>query len=323
MTSTTAVPTAATAGAAHPSRAQILVAFAIVYVVWGSTYLAMRVAIETLPPFLMGGLRFVLAGGLLLAWVLWRERPGLPDATTWGWAALSGALLFVGGNGGVVWAERTVPSGVVALLAASLAIWMVLLDWIGPARQRPNALVLGGLALGLVGVGVLVGPSDLVGAGSIDPFGAFLVLGGSLTWAAGSLLARSRRAPSSPLYGSALQMLVGGAMLFVLGALHGDVAQLAAHGVSARSLLAVVYLVTFGSLVGFTAYIWLMRNVAPSRVATYAYVNPVVAVLLGWLIGGETPTPRTWLAALVIVGAVALITAGRARAVPPRRRAAR
>lgn len=293
-----------------PPRAHLVLAFAIVYVVWGSTYLAMRIALETLPPFLMGGLRFLTAGALLAAWVAWRERPGWPTRAEWVWAALTGALLMVAGNGGVVWAETRVASGAVALLAASLALWMVVLDWLRPGGHRPPALVWAGLALGLAGVGVLVGPGSLTGG--VDPLGATFALGGSLAWAAGSILARGRGRPASALRGSAMQMLCGGAMLTTLAALHGDLAQAAVP--SARSAAGLAYLVVFGSLVGFTAYVWLLQHAAPARVATYAYVNPLVAVALGWALGGEPVTARVLAAALVIVGAVALITVGRARA---------
>jgi drug/metabolite transporter (DMT)-like permease len=305
----------------RPTRAQLLLAFAIVYVVWGSTYLAMRIAVQRIPPFLMGGVRFILAGLLLAGWVAWRERPTWPTRRVWLWAAITGALLFVGGNGGVAWAGRTVPSGVVALLAASLAIWMVLLDWLRPGGQRPTGLVLAGAALGLGGVGLLVGPAQLGGGpGSVDPVGSALALGGSLTWAVGSMLMRHRHAPASPFLGSALQMLVGGVLLVGIAALHGDFTAEALAGVlrddpgALRARWALGYLVVFGSLVGFTAYIWLMRHAAPAKVATYAYVNPVVAVLLGWALGGEPVGPRTVAASAVIVAAVALITIGRTRA---------
>jgi drug/metabolite transporter (DMT)-like permease len=277
----------------------------------------MREAVATLPPFLMGGVRFVVAGALLAGWVVARERPAWPRRGEWAWAVASGALLMVGGNGGVAWAEaRGVPSGVVALLAASLAIWMVLLEALRPGGARQPPLVWLGLAIGLGGVGVLVGPARLAGAGSVDPLGAALVLGGSLAWAAGSLLARGRGRPASALWGSALQMLCGGALLLALAAAHGDFARVAgpAGAPSARSLAAVAYLVVFGSLVGFTAYVWLLQHAAPARVATYAYVNPLVAVGLGWALGGEALGGRTVAAAAVIVGGVALITAGRARA---------
>jgi drug/metabolite transporter (DMT)-like permease len=300
-----------------PPRARLLLAFAIVYVVWGSTYLAMREAVATLPPFLMAGTRFVVAGALLAGWVAARDRPGRPTAAQWRWAGATGALLMVGGNGGVVWAEaRGVPSGVVALLAASLAIWIVLLDAFLPGGRRQPPLVWVGLAVGLAGVGVLVGPSRIAGAGTVDPAGAGLVLGGSLAWAAGSLLSRGRGRPASALWGSALQMLCGGALLLALAAARGDFARVAAAGgaPSARSLAALAYLVVFGSLVGFTAYVWLLQHAAPAKVATYAYVNPLVAVALGWALGGEPLAARTLVAAAVIVGGVALITAGRSRA---------
>jgi drug/metabolite transporter (DMT)-like permease len=300
-----------------PSRVQLVLAFGIVYVVWGSTYFAMHVAVERIPPFLMAAARFLVAGAILSGWVAWRERPGRPTPRMWGWAFITGALLFVGGNGGIAWAGRTVPSGIVALLAASLAIWMVLLDWLRPGGRRPTALVLGGAVLGLVGVGVLVGPSGFAGAGSVDGFGAALALGGSLTWAVGSLLMRHPAAPASPFLGSAMQMLAGGVLLLGLAAAHGDLtpAGLATltPGAGWRWFGALLYLVVAGSLIGFTAYIWLMRNAAPSKVATYAYINPVVAVLLGWAFGGEAIGARTLAASAVIVTAVALITVGRSR----------
>jgi drug/metabolite transporter (DMT)-like permease len=290
-----------------------------VYVVWGSTYLAMRVAVRTVPPFLLGAIRFVVAGLLLAAWVAWRERPGWPGARAWGWAALTGALLFLGGNAGVAWAGRTVPSGVVALLAASLALWMVLIDWLRPHGRRPSGPTVAGLALGLAGVGLLVGPADLAGSEAVDPWGSAFVLGGSLAWAVGSMLTRHPAAPASPVLGSAMQMVAGGVLLCVVAALHGDFSAATAAAMApdapgaGAALAAVVYLITFGSLIGFTAYIWLMRNASPAKVATYAYVNPVVAVLLGWLLGGEGLGARTVAASAVIVAAVALITVGRTR----------
>ncbi|MDF1503938.1 EamA family transporter [Roseisolibacter sp. H3M3-2] len=297
-----------------------MLAFAIVYVVWGSTYLAMRIAVRTVPPFLLGAMRFLVAGALLGAWVAWRERPGWPGARAWGWATVTGALLFLGGNAGVAWAGRTVPSGVVALLAASLALWMVLIDWLRPHGRRPSAPTVAGLALGLAGVGLLVGPAELAGSGGVDPWGSAFVLAGSFAWAVGSMLTRHPAAPASPIVGSAMQMVAGGLLLAVVALLHGDVggataAALAPGAPGARAGWAsLAYLIVFGSLIGFTAYIWLMRHAAPSKVATYAYVNPVVAVLLGWALGGEGLEPRVLTASAVIVAAVALITVGRTRA---------
>ena len=317
-------PRAPTAGAAVPAgpaargatRGQLALAFFIVYVVWGSTYLAMRVALEGFPPLLLGGVRFLVAGALLGAWVAARERPRRPTARHWAWAALTGLLLFAGGNLGVLLAETRVSSGVTALLAASLALWMVLLDWLRPGGTRPTPAVWAGLALGLVGVAVLVGPGELAGAHGVDPVGAACVILGSLAWAGGSMLSRARQRPSSPLLGSTMQMLCGGTILLGMAAARGDVgrALAATHAPPAHAVAALGYLVIFGSLVGFTAYLWLMQHAAPASVATYAYVNPVVAVLLGWALGGEPVGARTLVAAGIIVAAVACITIGRSRA---------
>ena len=298
------------------TRAQVVTAFALVYVIWGSTYLAIRFAIETLPPFLMAGARFVVAGGLLYAWTRRpgaSERPARPTRVEWAWGTLVGALLLLMGNGGVVWAERVVPSGVVALLVAVVPIWMVLLDWLRPGGPRPTALVIAGLVTGLVGLVVLVGPESLVGGGAIDGTGAAVALVGSLAWAAGSILARSERLPRAPLLATAVEMIGGGALMLAAGLLAGEARGFALADVTLRSGLSWAYLVTFGSLIGFTAYIWLLGNVSAARASTYAYVNPVVAVFLGWALANEPLTARTLVAAAVIVAAVALITVGRGR----------
>lgn len=296
-------------GAPPPTRTRLLLAFAVVYVVWGSTYFGIRVGLETLPPFLMAAARFLVAGALLWGWVAIRERPPRPTRRQWGWAALTGVLMLAGGNGGVVLAEQHVTSGVAALLAASLALWMVLLEWLRPGGERPTALVVAGTLIGLGGVAVLVGPAEIAGARGVDPFGAGAVLVGSLLWAIGSLLSRGDARPASGLQASAMQMLCGGAALSILALLHGDLAAPVAP--SARSLLAVGYLVAFGSLLGFTVFIWLMNNARPAMVASYAYVNPVVAVLLGWALGGELVSGRMLGAAALIVVAVVLVTMGR------------
>jgi drug/metabolite transporter (DMT)-like permease len=217
------------------------------------------------------------------------------------------------GNGGVVWAERVVPSGVVALLVAAVPIWMVLLDWLRPGGPRPTSLVVAGLVTGLVGLVVLVGPQSLVGGGAIDPVGAAVALTGSLAWAAGSILARSKRLPRTPMLATAVEMVGGGVLLLAAGLLTGETRGFSLADVTLRSGLSWAYLVTFGSLVGFTAYIWLLGNVSAARASTYAYVNPVVAVFLGWALASEPLTARTMVAAAIIVAAVALITVGRSR----------
>jgi drug/metabolite transporter (DMT)-like permease len=313
MPAATAAPAAPNAAA--PTRGALVLAFATVYLVWGSTYLAIHYVLESMPPFLSGGSRFLLAGAVLLAWAAWADRGKPHEAITgdhWKMTTLIGALLFLGGNGAVMWAQQRVPSGIAALLVAIMPCWLALLEWLGPARKVPSLLVVLGLVMGTVGLALLVGlPS---GTGSVDPLAAVVLLMGSLSWAAGSLVARSPRLPRSPLRNSGMQMIGGGALLVLAGGVMGEAARFDPSRVSVQSGLAWLYLVTFGSLIAFTAFAWLMRNATPTKVATYAYVNPVVAVLLGWAFAGEPITARMLVAAAVIVGAVVMITVGKTRA---------
>lgn len=298
--------------AREPPRALVIAAFAAVYVLWGSTYLAIRFAIETTPPFLMAGIRFVAAGAILYAWARWRGDPR-PTRHEWRSSVLTGGLLFLGGNGAVVWAQQWVPSGVAALLVATEPMSLVLLDSLG-RRSRPHGRILGGLALGFAGVAVLIGPGEILGGGRVHVAGAVVLVFGAFAWAAGSLYSRSAKMPASPAMATALTLLEGGALLLVASVLGGEPFAFNPGAVSSRSLFALLYLLTAGSLVGFTAYLWLLRVSTPARVATYAYVNPVIAVVLGALFAGEALTPRIGLAAAVIVGAVALIISSRPHA---------
>ena len=293
---------------------RLIGAFLAVYLIWGSTYLAIAMAIETLPPLLMAGVRFLIAGGVLFAWAAWRTGTW-PTVREWRSAAIVGALLLLGGNGAVVMAEQRVASGAVALLVATVPLWMVLLAWLWKGGRRPDWSICTGIALGLVGIGALVGP-DALGAGKVDAIGAVTVLGGSLAWATGSIYARSAELPRSPLVATGMEMLAGGAALLIVGLATGELATTRLDLVTARSALAFWYLVVFGSLVGFTAYVWLLKATTPARAATYAYVNPIVAVLLGWAFAGEPLTARTMLSAFVVLTAVALITARGARRAP-------
>jgi drug/metabolite transporter (DMT)-like permease len=281
-------------------------AFLSVYLIWGSTYLAIAVAIESLPPLLMAGARFVIAGVILYLWARLRD-PERPSAREWRSAAIVGTLLLLGGNGAVVLAEQRVATGAVALLVATVALWMVLLAWIWKGGERPEWRIWIGLALGLAGIGILVGP-DVLGAGKVDVVGALTVLGGTLAWATGSIYSRSAALPRSPLMATGMEMLAGGAALLLVGLASGELASTRLDLVTSRSALAFGYLVVFGSLVGFTAYVWLLKATTPARAATYAYVNPVVAVVLGWAFAGEALTSRTMLAVLVVLSAVALIS---------------
>jgi drug/metabolite transporter (DMT)-like permease len=296
-----------------PPRARLLAAFAAVYVIWGSTYLFIRFAVETLPPFVMAGARFAVAGAILYLWARMRGAPAPTRAEARG-AAIAGLFLLLGGNGAVAWAEQRVPSGVTALLVATLPVWIVLLDWMRPGGVRPRAGVFAGLALGLVGLTLLVGRGALDDGGA-DLVGAGVLLLGSILWATGSLYVRHNPRPSSALVTNAVQMLAGGAALLLAGTVAGELTRLDLGAASTRSLLSLLYLIIAGSLIGFTAYTYLLQVSTPAKVSTYAYVNPVVAVFLGWAFAGEEITARTLLAAAVILAGVAIITvAGRAEA---------
>ncbi|MDQ2664879.1 MAG: EamA family transporter [Gemmatimonadota bacterium] len=292
-------------------RGRLIAAFAAVYLVWGSTYLAIRFAVETLPPLLMAGARFAIAGGILLLWSRLHSRDGAPTRLDWRTGLVSGGLLLVGGNGLVVWAEQRVPSGITALLVAVVPVWMVLLDWLRPQGRRPHALVFIGLALGLAGLALLVGPGSPGEAGKADVTGALVLVLASLSWAAGSLYTQQAPKASSGMNGAATQMVAGGALLLIAGVLSGELAHLDLAHATTRSLLGFLYLVSFGSLVGYTAYIYLLAHTTAAKASTYAYVNPVVAVLLGWALAHEAVTQRTIVAAAVILAGVAIITVAR------------
>lgn len=282
---------------------------AAVYVVWGSTYLAIRYAVETMPPFLMAGTRFLLAGGILYG-LRGARGDSRPDLRQWREAAIVGVFLLVGGNGAISWAAQFVPSAVVALLVASVPFWMVLMD-LGRARGSPSAAAWLGLVAGFIGVALLVNPA--AGAAWDPPAlrGMAVVLAASLSWAFGSLYSRSARLPPSSLLATAMEMIAGGAALLVLGSLLGEWSELEGGRIAPRSLAAQFYLIVFGSWAGFATYRWLLRVAPASLVATYAYVNPVVAVVLGYFVGQEPLTTRTLVAAAIIVAAVALVSARR------------
>lgn len=291
---------------AAPSRAAILAALAAVYVIWGSTYLAIRFAVETLPPFLMAGVRFTIAGAILYGW---RRAIGYPRPTRAQWraAGVVGALMLLCGNGGVVWAEQWIESGTTALIVASVPFWMVIMDWLRPGGRAPRPKVWAGILLGFGGVLLLMGGP---GAAPEHLVPAMVLLLASIAWAAGSLYSRSAVLPA-PLMATGMQMLAGGALLLVAGVVTGEVPRADPAAFSTRSLLALVYLIVFGALVGYSAYVWLLRVTEPALASTYAYVNPVVAVVLGWLLAGERMDAGIAAAAAVIVGGVALITTTR------------
>ena len=279
-----------------------------VYVLWGSTFLSVRVAIETIPPFVMVCARFWIAGAVLYGWTRLRGHPR-PTATEWRAAAITGILTLGCGNGTIAWAEQRLSSGIAALLVASVSVWMVLLDWLLPGGRRPQPGVIVGVALGLGGLVLLVGPGALVGHGQVDPLGALAIVLGTLSWAIGTLYNRHGTHAASAQVSTALQLLVSGTAFAVLSAATGELARWHPALVSARSLLGLGYLVVFGSLVGFTCYIYMIRSTSAAKASTYAYVNPVIALVLGWALLGEPLSRQTLLAAAVILVGVALITA--------------
>jgi drug/metabolite transporter (DMT)-like permease len=302
------------------SGAAVVVALLIVYVVWGSTYLAIAFAIETLPPLLSAGVRFLVAGTLLLGVTVairrWRRARGTDDEREplrwahWRATAIVGVLLLLGGNGGVVFAEQYIPSGIAAVLVATMPIWMALLDAVR-TRTAPSRVAIAGLVAGIVGVAILLAPVE--GLGDLDPLGVIVVVAAALSWAVGSLYAREASLPRSGALATGMEMLCGGVALLTVGTLVGEVGRADPSTFSLTSVLAVGYLVLFGSILAFSAYTWLLAHAPVTVVGTYAYVNPIVAVALGALINGEAITPRTVIASAIIIGAVVAMVSGRPR----------
>lgn len=290
----------------------LIAAFAAVYLIWGSTYLAIKYAIETIPSFLMAGFRFVIAGAVLYG--IARLSPGYerPKPIHWRTALIVGTLLLAIGNGGVVVAEHYISSSLAALLVATEPFLIVIFSWLFMGGGRPNWKVTLGLFIGFLGVGLLISGSGSSASGTTtgtgQVLGTVLVLVASVAWAAGSLYSIRAPAAGSAALGAGMQMLAGGAVLLVIGTLTGEWSRFDPSAISAVSWFALAYMIFFGGIVVFTAYSWLLKNASPAAVSTYAYVNPAVAVVLGWSIAGESMTAQMLVGAAVIVGSVALIT---------------
>jgi drug/metabolite transporter (DMT)-like permease len=298
-------------------KVRIWLALITVYIAWGSTYLAIRFAVETIPPFLMAGVRFLIAGAILYGWRRLAGDP-TPARIEWRSAAIVGLLLLLGGNGSVVWAEQRVASGIAALIVGSAPLFMVLIDALRPGGQRPNWQTGTGVLVGFAGIALLIGPSQWAGNGlQMDASGVAVLMLASVLWAAGSVYSRDARLPTSPLLGTGMEMLAGSAGLILMGTLTGEWSRLDLAAITPRSLWGLLYLITGGALVGFACYTWLLRVAPTPLVATYAYVNPLIAIFLGNLLAKEALTPRLLIAAVVIVGAVALINTGRVRKTTP------
>lgn len=293
---------------AEPRKIQILANFAALYLIWGSTYLAILFAIQSIPPFLMAGTRFFLAGLIMFA-IARTQGPLRSTWAEWRTAFIVGACLLLGGNGGVTLSEKFIESGLASLIVATVPIYITLLGWISGMTPRPHGIVWLGLAGGFLGVAVLLGPAlRFSGEGNHHPaIGMSILLLSSFIWSAGSLYSRASKQTTAPFLGAAQQMFCGGALMLLVGVFTGEPKHFQLNNISTLSFSAFAYLVLVGAIVGYTAYFWLLRHCEPAKVATYAYINPIVAVLLGALFANETVTLRTLIAGILIIGSVALI----------------
>lgn len=296
-----------------PSRLALVLAFAGIYLIWGSTYLGIRVAVETMPPFLMAGTRFLLAGLLLFAFLKLRSA-AWPTRLQWRANVVIGIFLLLGGNGLVVWAEQVIPSGITALLIGVTPLFMVLTEWAWPGGVRPAPPTMFALLLGFGGVTWLAAPWENAAHGGLHPSGIVAILIACVSWSIGSIYSRHAKHGADPFLASAIQMIGGGAALLVAAIFHHDFTRLDLGQITPKAWGAFAYLVCAGSLVGFSTFVWLMKHSTPARVSTYAYVNPVVAVFLGWWLLDEPIGPRTLVASAIIVTAVAIITVQKSRA---------
>jgi drug/metabolite transporter (DMT)-like permease len=285
----------------------ILLAFAVIYVVWGSTYLAIRVVVETIPPFFSAAVRFLVAGVLLMGFLALRKTP-LPNAAQWRHSLVSGLLLSLGGNGLVVWAEQSISSGLAALLVALAPVWFALLEWLRPGGKAPQLRTVIGIVIGFAGVILLVSGRSASDSHNGSLWAALAVVVAGVLWAGGSLYSKYSPNHGSPWMNAAAQMVCGGAGLLVVALILGEPFRADWSAVSTRSTIALLYLIVFGSWIGFTAYVWLLGVSTASRVSTYAYVNPVIAVFLGWLVLGERVSGRMFWGALVVLVGVITIT---------------
>jgi len=300
----------------HPSRTALWLGFAAIYIIWGSTYLGIRIAVETMPPFLMAGARFLFAGAVLFALLRARGAPP-PTRAQWRDHTIVGTCLLLGGNAVVAWAEQTVPSGLTTLILGASPLIMVMMEWLRPGGSRPTGGLWLGFAVGLGGLFILLGPGAMPDGMRPPTASVVALLFASVSWWGGSLYGKHAKSGAGPLMAAALQMLTGGVVMLLTGFALGEGARLHLAAISAPSWFAWGYLVVAGSLVAFPIYVWLLQHSTPARVSTYSYVNPIVAVILGWAILHEPLTPRIAFSAAVIVGAVAIITVQKNRAAPP------
>jgi drug/metabolite transporter (DMT)-like permease len=288
-------------------KTRVWVALLALYIVWGSTYLGIKVAIETIPPFLHAGIRFLISGIIL---VVWQRSAGqqMPTRKQWISTAIIGTLLLLGGNGLVAWAEQVIPSGVAALIIGSVPMFLVVTEALRPNGLKPNWQAIVGLLIGFAGIFILVGPAEISGSATkLNPFGVSALLFACLFWSIGSIYSKSADLPKSSLMTTGAQMLMGSISLFIISLITGELSHWDLASISMRSIYGLLYLIFVGSLIGFASFGWLLQNAPISLVATYAYVNPIVAVLLGNWLAAEPLEPRIWLATTIIIGSVIFI----------------
>lgn len=299
----------------RPASWKILSAFAIIYLVWGSTYLAIRVGVLEMPPFLMAGIRFFLAGAILYAWIRFTGVPA-PTRREWRDATILGALMFLMDYACLFWAEQRVPSGISAVILAAIPVCITLLEILILRTQKLTMRLAAGLGVGILGVGVLVNPFSSLGEAPLDHGGVIALVIACWGWSVGTIVTRRATLPKSKAMASGMQMLCGGIQLLVLAAVAGEFTRFHPRSISPAAWFSLFYLITAGSIVAFTAYVWLLHYESPTKVGTYAYVNPIVAVILGALLGGEAIGKRTVLAGFLILIGVAAITTIKAKAAP-------
>jgi drug/metabolite transporter (DMT)-like permease len=288
-----------------------LFAFSAIYIIWGTTYLAIRLAIDTIPPFFMAGLRFTTAGLLFYSWCYWRFDKK-PDTKDWRKAAIPAIFMFVLGNGTLTWSEQFIPSGLAALILATLPIWMILIDWIFAKGRQPDTLTITGITLGLIGVALLTGIDESIlirpseqGISVIS--GIFILVFAAMSWAAGSLFARYTKSSLPLQFTISMQIIVGGIVLIIISLFQGEWSRFHMQSISFISLMSMGYLIFFGTLLAYSAYIWLLRVSTPAKVGTYAFFNPLIAVFLGWLLIDEPITSRTLVGAGFILISLLLV----------------
>ena len=299
----------------RPATWKTLLAFAIIYFVWGSTFLAIRVGVHEVPPFLLAAMRFIVAGVVLYGWMIARGEPS-PTPRQWASASLLAILIFVCDYGLLFWAEQRVPSGVAAVMLATIPVFMALSEILFLRTQKLTARLALALLIGLAGVAVLVGRSLNIGEAPIDTAGALALIFAAMSWSIASALTRKLSLPSSKVMSSGAQMLAGGVLLGLTSAALGEFRNFRPSAVSGVAWVSLLYLIVAGSIIGFTAYVWLLHHESPTKVGTYAYVNPVVAVLVGYFLGGEPLGLRTILGTIFVLCSVVVITTTPARKTP-------